>query len=158
MKSFASNLAIAIMWLLLGTDPSVSSFALGFALGFGLLAGFRTIVGSENYVRRVVALVRFLARFTVEFLRANAKVAWAVLFRSRRSFRPDFVLYDTSDLTRAEILLLSYCVSLTPGTTTVEISSDFKTVTLHALDADRPDALRSEIDRTLKRGILAFTR
>jgi len=158
MKSLASNLAIAVMWLLLSAEPSVSSFALGFALGFGLLAGFRSIVGSENYVRRVVALLRFLVRFAVEFLRANATVAWAVLVRSRSSFRPDFVLYDISDLTRPEILLLSYCVSLTPGTTTVEISDDFKILTLHALDADRPDALRSEIDRTLKRGILSFTR
>jgi multicomponent Na+:H+ antiporter subunit E len=158
MKSLALNLAIAVMWLLLSAKPSVSSFAVGFAAGFGLLAAFQSIVGSGSYVRRVLAFLRFLLRFTVEFLRANAKVAWAVLFRSRRSFRPDFVRYDTSELTHAEILLLSYCVSLTPGTTTVEISEDFKTLTFHALDADRPDALRSEIDRTLKHGILAFTR
>ncbi len=158
MKSLAVNLAIAVMWLLLSAEPSVSSFALGFGYGFLLLAVFRSIVGSESYVRRVLAFLRFLVRFAVEFLRANAKVAWAVLVRSRNSFRPDFVRYDTSDLTRAEILLLSYCVSLTPGTTTVDISDDFKTLTLHALDADRPDALRSEIDHSLKHGILAFTR
>lgn len=158
MKSFALNLVVAVMWLLLSTEPSVSSFALGFGLGFLLLAVFRSVVGSESYVRRVVAFLRFIVRFAVEFLRANAKVAWAVLFRARSSFRPDFVRYDISDLTRAEILLLSYCVSLTPGSTTVEISDDFKELTLHALDAERPDALRSEIDRTLKHGILAFTR
>lgn len=158
MKSIALNLTIALMWLLLGAEPSVSTFVVGFAIGFGLLVVFRSVVGSEDYTRRVFAFARFIAWFSAEFLRANAKVAWAVLVRSRNSFRPDFVRYDTSDLTPGEILLLSYCVSLTPGTTTVEISGDFKTLTFHALDADQPDALRSQIDRTLKHGILAFTR
>ena len=44
------------------------------------------------------------------------------------------------------------------GTTTVEISDDFKTLVFHALDAGNPPALRAAIDRTLKQPILSFTR
>jgi multicomponent Na+:H+ antiporter subunit E len=146
------------MWLLLSTAPSVGAFFIGFAIGFVLLAAFGPVLGSSSYARRGVALVRFLLRFLVEFVVANLKVAWTVLFRSRQSLHPDFVAYDISDLTRAEILLLSYCVSLTPGTTTVDISDDFKTLTFHALDAEDPPVLRAAIDRALKQGILSFTR
>lgn len=158
MKSLGLNLAIATMWLLLSNEPSPTAFAIGFVIGFLLLAAFRTVVGSEGYVRRCVAFVRFLLRFGVEFVSANVKVAWTVLFRSRNSLHPDFVSYDISGLTRPEILLLTYCVSLTPGTTAVEISDDFKTLIFHALDADDRAALRATIDRTLKEGILSFTR
>lgn len=158
MRTLGLNLVIAVMWLLLSTTPSVTAFGIGFFIGFVLLAGFQTIFGSESYVRRSLAFVRFLGRFAFELLNANLKVACAVLFRSPESLHPDFLTYDVAELSRAEILLLSYCVSLTPGLTTVEISDDFKTITFHALDADRPHAIRAEIDRTLKRAILAFTR
>jgi multicomponent Na+:H+ antiporter subunit E len=158
MRSLGINLAIAVMWLLLSATPSVAAFAIGFVAGFVLLALFRPVLDSGDYVRRSLAFLTFLVRFAGEFLVANAKVACVVLFRRRASLRPDFVRYDIADLSRGEILLLSYCVSLTPGTTTVEISDDFKRLTFHALDADRPDELRAQIDRTLKQTILAFTR
>lgn len=158
MKSLGLNLVIAVIWLLLSSEPSAGAFAVGFIAGFALLAAFSTVLGSAGYMRRSVAFVRFLIRFTGEFLIANTKVAGTVLFRSRASLRPDFIRYDIGELTRTEILLLSYCVSLTPGTTTVEISDDFKTLVFHALDAGRPDAIRRSIDRTLKQPILSFTR
>jgi multicomponent Na+:H+ antiporter subunit E len=158
MRSLGMNLAVAVMWLLLSAVPSVGALGIGFVVGFALLAVFQSVVGSRNYVRRVLAFVRFLGRFSLEFVIANLKVAWAVLFRSRESLHPDFVTYDVTGLTRTEILLLSYGVSLTPGTTTVEISEDFTTLTFHALDADAPDAIRDRIDRTMKSWILSFTR
>jgi multisubunit Na+/H+ antiporter MnhE subunit len=61
-------------------------------------------------------------------------------------------------LTPFEILLLSYCVSLTPGSTTVHVSEDFQTLVLHSLDAQDAASVRARIDQVLKRGILSFTR
>jgi multisubunit Na+/H+ antiporter MnhE subunit len=112
----------------------------------------------KAYVRGSLAFAWFVLVFTREFLVANVKVAWAVLFRRRAALHPNFITYDVAGLTPFEILLLSYCISLTPGTTTVQVSEDFQTLILHALDADAPDAIRAGIDRTLKRGILSFTR
>lgn len=158
MIAFGLNVVIAVIWLLLSRAPSAMVFAVGFAVGFALVAAFRTVVGGESYVRRCIAFVGFVLVFTREFLVANAKVAWMVLFRSRDSLHPNFMTYDVTGLTRHEILLLSYCISLTPGTTTVDVAPDFKTLILHALDANQPDQVRAEVDRTLKRSILAFTR
>jgi multicomponent Na+:H+ antiporter subunit E len=158
MIALGLNLTIAIMWLLLSTKPSSVVFGVGYLIGFALVAAFRTIIGGENYVRRTLAFLVFLLVFTREFLVANVKVAGTVLFRSREALRPNFITYDVTGLSRAEILLLSYCISLTPGTTTVDVVPDFNTLILHALDADQPDRTRAEIDRTLKQSILAFTR
>jgi multicomponent Na+:H+ antiporter subunit E len=158
MIALGLNLTIAVMWLLLNQTPTAVGFVVGYGIGFALVAAFRSLISGENYVRRSIAFVLFLLVFTREFLVANIKVAGAVLFRSRETLHPNFITYDVTGLTRPEILLLSYCISLTPGTTTVDVTPDFNTLVLHALDADQPDQARAEIDRTLKRSILAFTR
>jgi multisubunit Na+/H+ antiporter MnhE subunit len=158
VRSLSVNLLVATIWLLLSSEPSPAVFALGFLIGFVLLATFQRVVPSADYVRRCVALLRFLLVFAWEFLLANAKVAWAVLFRSRASFHPNFITYDISGLTPSEILLLSYCITLTPGTCTVDVTRDFRTLVFHSLDANDPDGLRAEIDTKLVRGILSFTR
>lgn len=158
MIAFGLNLLIAVIWLLLSQSPSPVVFGLGFVIGFTLVAAFRTVIRGESYVRRWVAFGRFGFLFTREFIVANFKVAGVVLFRSRESLHPNFLTYDVTGLTRHEILLLSYCISLTPGTTTVNITPDFNTLILHSLDADHPDQIRAELDRTLKRHLLAFTR
>jgi multicomponent Na+:H+ antiporter subunit E len=158
MKSLLLNLVIALVWLLLSQDPSAASFATGFLIGFAFVGAFRAVLGSEQYVRNALAFLRFVLVFSREFLVANVKVAWTVLARRRAALHPNFITYDVAGLTPFEILLLSYCISLTPGTTTVQVSDDFQTLIVHALDADEPDVIRAGIDRTLKRGILSFTR
>jgi multicomponent Na+:H+ antiporter subunit E len=77
--------------------------------------------------------------FTWEFLFANANVVWTVLFRSKESLHPNFISYDVAGLKPIEILLLSYCISLTPGSTTVKVTDDFQTLVLHTLDVDDAD-------------------
>ncbi|MFN7138801.1 MAG: Na+/H+ antiporter subunit E [Limisphaerales bacterium] len=158
MKSLLLNLTIACIWLFLSTEPSVSSFFIGFVLGFVLLALFRPIFDSSDYVRRCFGFVQFLLMFLREFVLANFMVAKAVLFQPRESFHPNFITYDVTGLRPFEILLLSYCISLTPGTTTIDVSEDFNTLVIHALDADSPDQIRQSIDERLKAAILKFTR
>jgi multicomponent Na+:H+ antiporter subunit E len=158
LRSFAINIMIAVIWLLLSPEPSSEVFVVGFLIGFIILTVFRPVMGSQTYVRRSVALLMFALVFLREFLLANAKVAWTVLFRSRESLHPNFVTYDVSDLRPFEILLLSYCITLTPGTTTVDVSTDFQTLIVHALEADDPDAIRRDIGRRLKTALLRFSR
>lgn len=158
MHSFALNLLIAGIWLLLSAEPSVAVFALGGLMGFALLAVFHRVLGSGGYVRRVFALGRFALVFTWEFLVANVNVVRTVLFQSRATLDPNFMTYDVTGLKPFEILLLSYCISLTPGSTTVKVSDDFRTLVLHTLDLDDPPAVRARLDRVLKHGILSFTR
>jgi multisubunit Na+/H+ antiporter MnhE subunit len=158
MKSFALNLLLAVIWLLLAAEPTFAMFVLGLLVGFALIALFPRVLDSDGYVRRVVALGRFALVFLREFVVANANVVGIVLFRSPAALHPNFITYDVTGLTRLEILLLSYCISLTPGSTTVEVTDDFRTLVLHALDAQDPAAVRAQLDRVIKDGILRFTR
>lgn len=158
MRSLLLNLLVAVIWLLLQTEPSIFAFLVGFALGFGLLALFKPVLDSKDYVRRMLAAGLFLGVFVREFLKACWQLIRLTLFTPVKKLRPEFIIYDVSGLTRVEILLLSHTVSLTPGTNTVDISHDFKRLYLHVLDCPDAAEVRRSIDETLKRGILAFTR
>lgn len=158
MNSFALNLVIAFTWLLLQVRASFPGFVVGFLIGFALIRLFPGVLDSREYTRRTSAVAIFVAIFLKQFLAACAQLMWISLAKPIGQLHPRIITYDTTGLTKLEILLLSHCISLTPGSSCVGIADDLKTLVLHVLDTTNPDAVRDEIDRTLKRGILAITR
>lgn len=159
MYAFTFNMLIASVWLLLSSDPGVPSFLIGCGIGFLLLVLFRDLLpDGRAYVRRALALLRFTLHFARLFVAANFSVAKTVLFRSRDRLHPNFLTYDVAGLTPGEILLLTYCITLTPGTISIRIDDEFNTLIIHALDAQNTDDIRHSIDHDLKQPILAFTR
>jgi multicomponent Na+:H+ antiporter subunit E len=158
MRSLAINLVVAVCWLLLQGEATLFSVTVGLMLGFGMLAVFRDVIGSGDYVRRVSAAATFFLLFAREFLLACWQLFRASVWLPRDRLKPQIIYYNTGGLTAVEALLLSQCISLTPGTTTVDMTPDFRCFTLHVLECHNPDAVRDSIDRSLKRGILAFTR
>lgn len=157
IPSLVMNLVIAEIWQLL-SGAGMVGFGTGLVLGFVLLASFPNLLGSHEYIRRVLAFFRFLGVFMREFLLSNLAIAKAVLFRKKEDIHPNFLTYNIDGLRAWEVFLLSQCITLTPGTTAVEISADFQTMVIHAFDADDPDGVRASIDQTLKAAILAFSR
>lgn len=158
MRSLALNLAMAIIWLFLQSEPTLRDFVVGCLLGFGLLYIFRPVLRSDDYIRRVLAASLFILVFAREFVLSCGELIYYTLFVPVKRLRPEFMIYDVSGMSRMEILLLSHCISLTPGTNTVDISEDFSRLYLHVLDCPDAEVVRRKIDKTLKRAILAFTR
>jgi multicomponent Na+:H+ antiporter subunit E len=158
MRSFAINLIVGICWVLLQAEATLFNVVVGFALGFAMLALFQDVLGSRDYVRRLTAAAWFLLVFGREFILACWQLYRAAIWLPRARLRPRVIYYAPGRLSEIEALLLSHCISLTPGTTTVEMSPDFTRFTLHVLECHDPDAVRDSIDRTLRSGILAFTR
>lgn len=157
MASFMIHLAVALIWLFLAEKPTLASFVVGWVIGFVLLWMFRQILGSEDYIRRSLGLFTFLGIFVREFIKSNLLIAWAALARCRSDIHPDFIRYPVDGLTPLERFLLAQAITLTPGTTAVDIV-DEDVLLIHAFDADDPASVCAGIDQTLKRGILAFTR
>lgn len=117
-------------------------------------------VGSpgRGILRRALGLAGFLGVFAVEFVRSNLSLAWVVLAGSNRNLRPTLLTYDISDLSRLEFIVLSHCITLTPGTTSVQVLEQERTLLLHALHTDDPGRLRQQIDQGLKRALLRWSR
>lgn len=84
---------------------------------------------------RAVGFLVFLFYFFRALVLSNIQLAAVVLFKKREDIVPGFLTYPIEGLTKLEVLVLTHCITLTPGTTSVEISPDFTTLTVHALDA-----------------------
>lgn len=112
-------------------------------------------------LRRLPARAFAFAVFGVRFLHAlvvsNIQMAVVVLTRPTRDLAPGFIDYPLEGLSSFEILLLSHCITLTPGTTSVEVSDDRRTLVIHALDARDAAQARASI-KQLEGPLLAWTR
>jgi multisubunit Na+/H+ antiporter MnhE subunit len=112
----------------------------------------------RSWVRRAFGLAAFFLAFARELLLANIAVAKSVLFAPVSDLSPGFVTYRLDNLTDFEIVVLTHCITLTPGTTSVEVAEDRTSVVLHALDARDPEGVCAGIKKTLEAPILAWTR
>ncbi len=99
--------------------------------------------------RHGLALAAF---FGWELIRANIRVAIDVL-RPRLVIRPA-VLAIPLDITRdGEILLLSMLINITPGSVTIDLSSDRRTLYVHVMHVTDPDESRREIKDGFERRV-----
>lgn len=111
-----------------------------------------------SLVRRIWNFGCFVVHFGRELALANFAVAKTVLFQRREELSPGFLDYDLRGLSRFEIVVLTHCITLTPGTASVEVSDDQQSLVVHALDARDPAATRLSIKEGLEAPLLAWTR
>lgn len=107
---------------------------------------------------RVFSFAWFLLCFVKELFVSNLAVAKVVLFQPRSALAPGLLAYDLRGLNSFEIVVLTHCITLTPGTASVEVSDDRSTLLIHALDARDPDAVRQSIKSSLETPLLRWTR
>ena len=155
---FLLNVVLAFMWAGARGKVGLFSLALGFWIGFFLLWLCRPIFARADYFPRVGAFLRFLLHFGRELIQATMSIALAVLFRRREHMHPNILTVDVQGMSHWEILFLSHCITLTPGTTTVDVTKDLKTLYVHAFDASNPQGVRDDIEKGLKQPMLKFTR
>lgn len=94
-----------------------------------------------------VGFVRELALATVDTIRA--------VMADRGSLRPAILAVPLDVRSDGGIALFADMVTLTPGTTSLEVSEDRKTLFVHALDAPDADAavanMKSSLEASVRR-------
>ncbi|WP_058833824.1 Na+/H+ antiporter subunit E [Luteimonas abyssi] len=103
-------------------------------------------------MKPVVALV-LLLRFVWQLIVSGLTTAWLIVRPARP--RPGLVRMRYRNLDDVGVSILGCLISLTPGTTTIDIDTERGELLLHLLDADDPAGtvagIRSEFERPLQR-------
>ncbi|MEM1158224.1 MAG: Na+/H+ antiporter subunit E [Verrucomicrobiota bacterium] len=86
----------------------------------------------------------FLMFYIKEVVLSNIRVAYDVLTPTHH-MRPGFVAIPLEELTERQTLILANLVTMTPGTLSMDVSSDRRTLYLHAMYIDDLDNVRREI-------------
>ncbi len=153
MNLLSTNLLLAIVWAALTGAFTLASLLTGFVIGFAALWVVQPMTGTTSYHARVVAWVRLVVMFHYELLVSSIAVAWDVLTPQHRS-QPAIVDVPLDVKSDAGILLFTNLISLTPGTLSLDVSDDRRTLRVHAMFADDPDALCREIKAGMEKWVI----
>jgi multicomponent Na+:H+ antiporter subunit E len=93
---------------------------------------------------RIVHGASLAAFFAWELIVANIRVAADVL-RPRTSIQPAIVAIPLDVTSDAEILLLSMLINITPGSVTIDLAADRRTLYVHVMHMTSADETRREI-------------
>jgi multicomponent Na+:H+ antiporter subunit E len=136
---------------------TLSGLLVGFGLGYLALWLTRPLYGETRYFQRVPKTARLLAYFLVELVRSNLRVLWDVVTPGHIS-RPGIVGIPLSAQSDLEILLVANLISLTPGTLSIDLAEDRRTLYVHVMFLDDPEEFRKGIQNGLERLVLEVTR
>ncbi len=95
---------------------------------------------------RPQAMLRLLVSLLKELVLSGWSTA-RVILRPRRQVRPGFTRLDYGDLGPGAASLLGVLVTLTPGTTSLDIDTEQHEILLHLLDASQTEATLAAIQR-----------
>ena len=85
-------------------------------------------------------------------MRGSLRVVWDVI-TPRHLSSPGIIAVPLDVESDEEILLVSNLVSLTPGSLSLDVSDDRKTLYVHAMFVDDPVQARREIKRGIERRV-----
>ncbi len=158
MDLFIYNILISMIWALLTGNVSISNLTTGFVLGYVALTLLYPATGKKlSYFQKSMQFVRFALFFTKELLVTSYRVAVDVV-KPLPLMRPGVVGIPLDAETDLEITLLANLISLTPGTLSLDVSPDRKTLYIHAMYVVNPDDLRKEIKDGMERRLLELLR
>lgn len=153
MNAFGLNLMLAVCWVAFTGTVSVSSLIVGFIIGYFALWLVQPLIGNSTYFRRVYAWIKLVVMFHYELIVSSFAVAADVLTPKHRA-RPAIIEMPLDVKTDTGILLVTNLISLTPGTLSLDVSADRKTLLIHAMFADDHDALRKSLKNGMERWVI----
>lgn len=157
MSPFAWNILLALIWVAVSGDFSGSNLLVGFVLGYVILGiSLREVPRFAAYMRRVPNIIRFVGFFLRELVTANLRVAWDIVTPTHH-MRPAVIAVPLEAKTEGEIALVANLISLTPGTLSLDVSSDRRVLYIHVMYLDDLEQVRAQI-RDFEARVLALVR
>lgn len=157
MNALLLNILLALAWEAMNGEFTFGNFVVGFVLGFVILFFAQRVTGDTGYARRVWRVAELVVFFAKELVVANVRLAYDVLTPGYR-MRPGVLVVPLDAETDEEITLLANLTSLTPGTLNLDVSSDRRTLYVHAMYADDPAAVKRSIKEGFERRVLGVLR
>lgn len=153
MSLFLINLLLAIAWAAVSASFTLANLVFGFVLSAVALYLIRTEVGYVGYLTRSWRVISLAGLFVYELILSAWKVTTLVL-SPRMDVKPGIFAYPMKVDRDGEITLLANLITLTPGTLSVDVSDDRRTLYVHAIDCSDVDQTRRDIAEGFERKIL----
>jgi multicomponent Na+:H+ antiporter subunit E len=148
-----ASILLALAWSALQGDITLGNLIVGYVFGYVILALLaKGGVMPSAFGWRTVHAIGLAAFFAKELLAANVRVALDVL-RPGLRIEPAVVGIPLDVTSDGEILLLSTLINITPGSVTIDLSDDRKTLYVHVMHMKSADESRREIKEGFERRV-----
>ncbi|MRR53362.1 MAG: Na+/H+ antiporter subunit E [Deltaproteobacteria bacterium] len=144
MRLLLIHLLLALAWMALTGQFTAANFAVGLVLAFPILWLTQRGKSTFTYLTKIRLAGGFAAFFLWELLKANLRVAHDVL-TLRHHMRPGVIAVPLDQASDLEILVLTTFITLTPGTLSLDVSTDKRTLYIHAMYIDDMEQFRESI-------------
>jgi multicomponent K+:H+ antiporter subunit E len=138
------TVTLAVLWLLLVNQLSAGHLVLGALLGWLIPFAASPFWPEQIRIRHPLTLLHYLGVLVIDIVRGSFHVAYLIL-RGPARLRPTFVEVPLALRTDLAISLMANTISLTPGTVSVLLSADKRTLTVHTLDTGDAAAVVAKI-------------
>lgn len=130
-----------VAWLGLTAGGGIQEVAAGAAVALVVaLAAGRFVSGfpRRGSLRRAAFAVRYVFRFLWEMIKANLQVA-AIVLHPLRPIKPGIVKIRTDLAKDTAMTVLANSITLTPGTFTVDIDPEARSLYIHCITVEGTD-------------------
>lgn len=146
------NILLALSWGALTGSFTPVNLLFGFGLGHLLLWIGQSHLAPSNYFARVRRAIGFVLYFLWQLLLANLRVTYDVL-TPRNYMRPGVLAIPLDVTTDVEITLLANLLTLTPGSLSLDVSADRRTLYVHLMYMGDEERARREIKEGFERRV-----
>jgi len=157
MNYLLLNTSLALIWMMVTGQFTPPNLLAGFIVGYVTLFLAQRVIGKTSYFGKTLQAVGFLLYFLRELVVANVRVAIDVL-SPRQRMQPRVVAIPLDAKTDFEITLVANLISLTPGTLSLDVSDDRRTLYIHVMHAPDVESVRHQIKYGLEQRVLALMR
>jgi multicomponent Na+:H+ antiporter subunit E len=149
---FLLNILLALLWAMLTGTLTATNLAIGFLIGLIVLAIVGRALGRPLYVLGLWRAVVLLFVFLWELIVSSLRVTYDVLSPGH-NYKPAIIALPINLDKDFQITLLANLISLTPGTLSLDVSKDKKTIFIHSMNAPDPEALIQGIKSSFEKRI-----
>lgn len=157
MNAFVWNIFLAVTWAATTGNFSLFNLFAGFILGYLILRLFRHVMGASPYYGKVGQILGFIGFFLWQLVKANLRMAYHVV-TPHSSLRPAVIGVPLEEHTDTELLILTNMISLTPGTLSLDLSDDKRTLYIHTMDLTNSESSIRDIKDGFERRLLEVMR
>lgn len=157
MNALLLNILLALVWMMAVGRFTFHQLLLGFLLGFLVVSVVEPLWGGGTYARRVFRFVRFAGFFFWELLLSSLRIAYDIVTPELHA-RPHIFAVPLDARTDTEITLVANFLTLTPGTLSLDISTDQRTLYVHTMYTENRERFITEVKQGLEARLLEVLR
>lgn len=148
------TVTITAVWVMLVNTITLGNLALGLGLGIVVPVMTAPYWPDRPKLRQPLKLAEYVLIVLWDIVIANVIVAAIILFRRNDDIRSAWIEVPL-ELTSAEaITMLAGTITMTPGTVSAMLAADGRSILVHCLHTDDPDATREQIKSRYERRLM----